>query len=76
MDQFRPPVPDLTIEATGSDPNVILSVHLPSGSFLFQLSNNGGGRCSDQRGWRTSAPTQIVVRSNFGGTAESPVTRV
>nr|MDT0658176.1 hypothetical protein [Micromonospora sp. DSM 115978] len=66
----------LTVEATGSDPNAILSVHLPSGAFLYQLTNNGNGRYSDQRGWRSSAPTQIVVRSNFGGSAASAVARI
>ncbi|MFC6015797.1 hypothetical protein ACFP2T_06290 [Plantactinospora solaniradicis] len=66
----------LTIEATGSDPNAILSVYSAGGGFLFSLTNNGNGRHSDQRGWRTSAPEQITVRSNFGGTAESVVARV
>jgi hypothetical protein len=56
----------MTIEATGSNPNAILSVYSSSGSFLFDLTNRGGGRYTDQRGFITN-PVQISVRSNFGG---------
>ena len=38
----------------------------PPGSFLFDLTNKGGGRYADQRGFITN-PVQISVRSNFGG---------
>ena len=58
----------LRIEATGSNPNAILSVYSQAGSFLFDLTNNGGGKFSDQRGFITN-PVQISVRSNFGGSA-------
>jgi hypothetical protein len=60
----------LTISATGSNPNAILSVYSSSGSFLFDLTNNGGGRYSDQRGFIFN-PVQISVRSNFGGSASA-----
>ena len=38
------------------------------GSFMFDLTNKGGGRYADQRGWVFN-PVQITVRSNFGGSA-------
>ena len=60
----------MTIEATGSNPNAILSVYSSSGSFLFDLTNRGGGRYTDQRGFITN-PVQISVRSNFGGSASA-----
>ena len=56
----------LKIEATDSNPNAILSVYTSSGSFMFNLTNNGGGRFSDQRGWVTN-PERVTVRSNLGG---------
>ena len=58
----------LTIEATSTNPNAILSVYTRSGGFMFTLTNKGGGRYSDQRGWVTN-PEQVTVRSNFGGSA-------
>ena len=60
----------LTIEATGTNPNAILSVFSAQGNFLFDLTNRGGGRFSDQRGFITN-PQQIQVRSNFGGSASA-----
>ena len=63
----------LTIEATSTNPNAILSVYSRSGSFLFDLTNTGGGRFADQRGWVTN-PEQITVRSNFGGAASARLT--
>jgi hypothetical protein len=60
----------LTIEATGSNPNAILSVYSAQGNFLFDLTNKGGGRYADQRGFITN-PVQISVRSNFGGSASA-----
>ena len=64
----------LRIEATSTNRNAILSVHSRSGSFMFTLTNRGGGRYSDQRGWVTN-PQQIQVRSNFGGSASANLTR-
>lgn len=58
----------LTIEATSTNPNAILSVHSQSGSFMFTLTNQGGGRYFDQRGW-VSNPQVITVRSNLDGSA-------
>jgi hypothetical protein len=58
----------LRIEATGSNPTAILSVYSQAGNFMFTLTNNGGGKFSDQRGF-ISNPLQITVRSNFGGSA-------
>jgi hypothetical protein len=58
----------LTIQATSTNPNAILSVHSRSGAFMFRLTNKGGGRYADQRGWVTN-PQQITVRSNLGGSA-------
>ncbi|WP_203909476.1 hypothetical protein [Rhizocola hellebori] len=63
----------LTIEATSTNPNAILSVFTQSGGFMFTLTNNGGGRYSDQRGWVTN-PQVITVRSNFGGSATATLT--
>jgi hypothetical protein len=59
----------LTIQATGSNPTAILSVYLTAtNGFMFELTNNGGGRYSDQRGMIFD-PVQITVRSNLGGSA-------
>ncbi len=58
----------LTIEATSTNPNAILTVYSSSGSFMFTLTNKGGGRYADQRGW-VDNPRRISVRSNFGGSA-------
>jgi hypothetical protein len=60
----------LTIEATGTNPNAILSVFSAQGNFMFDLTNRGGGRYTDQRGFITN-PQQIQVRSNFGGSASA-----
>jgi hypothetical protein len=62
----------LTIKATSTNPNAILSVFI-GGGFAFELTNNGGGRYSDQRGFVTK-PQQIQVRSNLGGSATAVVT--
>jgi hypothetical protein len=63
----------LTIEATSTNPNAILSVHSQSGSFMFTLTNRGGGRYTDQRGWVFN-PNVIVVKSNLGGSATAQTT--
>ncbi len=60
----------LTIEATSTNPNAILSVFSRAGNFMFTLTNNGGGRFSDQRGFVTN-PEFVTVRSNFGGSASA-----
>jgi hypothetical protein len=63
----------LTIEATSTNPNAILSVYTQSGGFMFTLTNEGGGRYFDQRGWVTN-PQVITVRSNLGGSATATLT--
>ncbi|NUR09882.1 MAG: hypothetical protein HOQ22_10840 [Nocardioidaceae bacterium] len=60
----------MTIEATSTNPNAILGVYSSSGSFMFNLTNQGGGRYFDQRGFVFN-PQQISVRSNFGGSASA-----
>jgi hypothetical protein len=60
----------LTIQATSTNPNAILSVFI-GGGFAFDLTNNGGGRYSDQRPFKDPAHPPIVVRSNMGGSASS-----
>jgi hypothetical protein len=59
------------IEATSSNPNAILSVFI-GGSFAYNLTNQGGGKYSDERGFVTP-PTVIEVRSNLGGSATATV---
>ena len=61
-------VPQETV--VSANPNAILSVYSRSGSLLFDLTNRGGGRYTDERGWVTN-PVQISVRSNFGGSASA-----
>ncbi len=59
----------LRIEATSTNPNAILSVNLTaSNSFMFNLTNIGGGSFQTQRPWLDN-PQSITVRSNFGGFA-------
>lgn len=60
----------LTIEATSTNPNAILSVFSAQLNFMFDLTNKGGGRYADQRGFIDN-PQQITVRSNFGGSASA-----
>jgi hypothetical protein len=60
----------LTIEATSTNANAILSVFGPTDSFMFTLTNKGGGKFADQRGFVFS-PERITVRSNFGGSASA-----
>jgi hypothetical protein len=60
----------LTIEATSTKPNAILSVFI-GGGFVFDLTNNGGGRYSGQFVWKQPPHPDIVVRSNMGGSAAS-----
>ena len=40
---------------------------------MFTLTNQGGGRYFDQRGWVTN-PKVITVRSNLGGSATATLT--
>jgi hypothetical protein len=63
----------LTIEATSTNANAILSVYSRTGEFMFTLTNDGGGRFSDQRGFVFS-PEVITVRSNLGGSATATLT--
>jgi hypothetical protein len=63
----------LTIEATSTNPNAILTVLSAQGNVLFDLTNKGGGRFADQRGFITN-PVRITVRSNFGGSAAAKLT--
>ena len=58
----------LEIQATSTNPNAILSVYSEFGNFMFTLTNNGGGRFSDSRGF-IERPRRIEVRSNLGGSA-------
>lgn len=63
----------LRIEATSTNFNASLDVYLTaSDSFMFRLTNLGGGRYADERGWVTR-PAHITVKSNFGGSASSAV---
>jgi hypothetical protein len=64
----------LRIQATTTNPNAILSVYSVSDSFMFDLDNNGGGRYSASQPF-VSAPTQVTVKSNFGGSATKAVTK-
>lgn len=63
----------LTIEATSTNPNAILTVYGRTGFFMFTLTNKGGGKYADQRGYITN-PERITVRSNFGGSASANLT--
>lgn len=60
----------LTIKATSTNPKAILSVYSRSDSFMFELTNNGGGNYSDQRGF-VDNPQRITVKSNLGGSASA-----
>lgn len=64
----------LRIDATSTNSNAILSVYSVSNSFMFELTNLGGGRYSAERPW-VDPPSIITVRSNFGGSATKSVAR-
>lgn len=65
------------IEATGSNPDAILSVHLTSsGSEVLRLTNLGGGSYAGERAWRApgnDVPVDIDLRSNLGGSVTTTV---
>jgi hypothetical protein len=63
----------LTIEATSTNPNAILSVYSQAGTFMFTLTSTGGGKFADQRGF-VDNPQVISVRSNLGGSATATLT--
>lgn len=57
----------LRINATSTNPDAILDVYLTSSdSFMFTLTNLGGGRYEARRPWLDN-PQRITVKSNFGG---------
>ena len=64
----------LEIQATSTNPTAILTVFGRSGGQMFTLTNKGGGRYEDRRGW-VFDPEVITVRSNFGGSATANTTR-
>lgn len=64
----------LRVSATGSAPTATLRVYVTASSaFIGTLTNNGGGRFSGVFSWPTN-PTNITVRSSFGGSASGAVT--
>src|SRR6185369_7378175 len=63
----------LRVDVTGSEPAATLHVYVTStGALVGTLKNNGSGRFSASLSWPTY-PDNITVRSNFGGSASSPV---
>jgi len=60
----------LKIAASSSNPNAILSAWLTnSNSFMFNLTNDGSGKYSADRGWNVD-PMFITIKSNFLGSAD------
>lgn len=61
----------LSVEATGSDPDAILTLNFAStGGVVFTLTNEGGGQWSGSRALRppgTNVPVTFQLRSNLGG---------
>src|SRR6185436_14881253 len=63
----------LRVDATGTEPTATLRVYVTAtGALIGTLKNNGSGRFSASLSWPTN-PQNITVRSNFGGSASSPV---
>lgn len=62
----------LQVEATSTNPNAILTVFTPDGVQLMTLTNNGDGRYFGSKAF-LQRPPQIVVKSNFGGSATATV---
>ena len=63
----------LRVDATGTEPSATLRVYVTTtGALVGTLKNNGSGRFSASLSWPTN-PENITVRSNFGGSATSPV---
>lgn len=64
-----------TIEATGSNPNAILTVFDADGTFTgITLTNQGGGRYQNQHEEVFRPDQPIIVKSNFGGSGTATVT--
>jgi hypothetical protein len=60
----------LTVEATSTSADAIVTVHTAAGALLLRLTNLGGGRYAGERAWRppgTNVPVELVVSSNLGG---------
>jgi len=77
VEAATPPGPSLSSVAvtpstlTGGSPDT--TVYTQSRGFMFTLTNKGGGRYFDQRGWVID-PQFIIVRSNPGGSAIATLT--
>jgi len=64
----------LRVEATSSNASATLTVYVTSTNTLIgTMRNEGGGRYRGDFAWPTN-PQNIVVRSNFGGSASRTVT--
>ncbi len=64
----------LRVDATGTEPSATLRVYVTTtGALVGTLKNTGSGRFSASLSWPTN-PENIIVRSNFGGSASSAVT--
>jgi hypothetical protein len=66
----------ITVRATSTNPNAILTLHSSSGAEMFRLNNLGGGNYAAERAWRapgTNVPVTLTVRSNLGGSASQTV---
>jgi hypothetical protein len=62
-----------TIDATSSSSNAYLEVFYRDGTYDLTLTNQGGGRFTDQRN-EVQNPFQISVHSDLGGSAAANVT--
>jgi hypothetical protein len=65
----------LTVDATTSNPNAVLTGYTPSGAHMFDLGDRGNGNHSFSQSWRTNVVGLVVtVRSNLGGSATAVIT--
>lgn len=63
----------LRVDASGTEPTAVLRVYVTgTGVLIGTLSNNGGGSFSASLSWPTN-PTNITVRSGYGGSASREV---
>ena len=66
---------ELLINAGSSDPTAHLSAYLPSGAYLGEVQNGGGGRYGGTVFVTLGIPASITIISSSGGHITAPATQ-
>jgi len=72
---YDPPTGAMLIKASSSDSTARLSAYLPSGAYLGDVQNGGGGRYGGTvMPYVPVDPGSVTIRSSSGGTVTAPTT--